>query len=55
MSLKLQRPAIVEALEVPDGPWTFPLKLEYDLANYTLEGRKQFVRYYEPTPFEVLW
>ena len=34
MSGRLRRPATVAAVEVPDGPWTFPLKLEYDLTNF---------------------
>ena len=56
-ALKLARlctPATVRSLEIPDGPWTFPLKVAYDLANYTYEGRKECLQYTQPIAFEVL-
>merc|ERR1712242_684642 len=51
---RLRTPATVKSLEIPEGSWTFPLKIAYDLANYTLEGRKEALAYTQPTPFEVL-
>ena len=48
---RLRTPTTVCSVELPDGGWTFPLKLAYDQANYTLEGRKESVKYTHPLAF----
>ena len=44
----------MRSLELPGGGWTFPLKVAYDLANHTYEGRKECLQYTQPTAFEYL-
>ena len=52
-SISLKQPHTVKEVKLPIGDYVFPLKLEYDRVNFTLEGQQQALEYHEPGILEM--